>query len=110
MDNFIGSNGGGTTAVSIYQTQATSPINKLAPRVNIPLRVDLVDRSLNFGGTGTPSQASAMKAARNGILTPNAAFRTLSPEQMRQTTNSGLVNRYAERRGRNYSTIIGGTE
>lgn len=107
MDNLVVSNGA-ATAVSNHRTTVHSPINRLVPRVNIPLRVDLVDKSLNFNGDSV--QASAMKAARGDVFTPAAAFRTLSPEQLRQTNNSNLANRYAEKRGRNYSTIIGGTE
>lgn len=69
-NNFMG-------AVSNYRTQTTSPaMNRLVPRVNIPLRVDLVDKAINFG---TPSNAG-FNAARSNILTPNAALRTLSPD------------------------------
>ena len=93
------------TAVSHYRTQTTSPpINRLGPRINIPLRVDLVDKAINFG---TPSNAG-INAARN-ILTPHAALRTLSPDQLRNVTYTNLTNKNADKRGRNYSTLIGGT-
>ena len=103
-NNFMGSNAGVNLAVSNYRTQTTSPINRLAPRVNIPLRVDLVDKAITFD---TPSNAR-INAAR-GILTPNAALRTLSPDQLRNVTYTNLSNKNAEKRCRNYSTIIGGS-